>query len=189
MVPVVSSGGVIDTHCEARAEGPGIVMGRYGSTDAVFFIDKDFWPHNTALFVTDFHGNNRRWCFYLLRIISKADYSFKSAVPGIDRKDLYGIYVPQPPINEQINLVRGVEQQLRAVETVMDRSQREIDLIREYRTRLIADVVTGKVDVRGLAAGLPEVEAAEPLDELSMEVEATMDEDPELAEEEAGADD
>ena len=41
----------------------------------------------------------------------------------------------------------------------------EIDLVREYRTRLIADVVTGKVDVREAAAQLPdEVEEAEPLE-------------------------
>ena len=39
------------------------------------------------------------------------------------------------------------------------RTEREIDLMREYRTRLIADVVTGKVDVREAAAGLPEVDS------------------------------
>ena len=43
---------------------------------------------------------------------------------------------------------------------------RQIELLREYRTRLIADVVTGKLDVREAAAGLPdEVEEPEPLDE------------------------
>ena len=43
---------------------------------------------------------------------------------------------------------------------------REVSLLREYRTRLIADVVTGKLDVREAAAGLPdEVEELEPLDE------------------------
>ena len=45
-------------------------------------------------------------------------------------------------------------------------ARREIDLLREYRTRLIADVVTGKLDVREAAARLPdEVEELEPLDE------------------------
>lgn len=48
---------------------------------------------------------------------------------------------------------------------VITRTQREISLIREYRTRLIADVVTGKVDVRGVAVELAEeveeIEAAE----------------------------
>jgi len=49
-------------------------------------------------------------------------------------------------------------------------SRHEIDLLREYRTRLIADVVTGKLDVREAAAQLPdEVEEPEPLDEIETE--------------------
>jgi type I restriction enzyme S subunit len=52
--PVVSSGGVIDTHSKSKCAGPGVVMGRYGSTDAVFYVEPDFWPHNTSLFVTHF---------------------------------------------------------------------------------------------------------------------------------------
>jgi type I restriction enzyme S subunit len=155
-VPVVSSGGVIGTHHEARAQGPGIVMGRYGSTDAVFIIETDFWPHNTALFVTDFQGNHRKWCFYLLKTISKADYSFKSAVPGVDRKDLYEVYVPQPSLEEQIVIVENIEQRLKEFDAAIVSADREIALIREYRTRLIADVVTGKLDVREAAANLPD---------------------------------
>jgi type I restriction enzyme S subunit len=141
--PVVSSGGIIDTHCEARSTGPGVVMGRYGSTDAVFFVEPDFWPHNTALFVTDFQGNRPRWCYFILRTISKADHSGKSAVPGVDRKDLFEIKVVVPPV-------------------------------REYRTRLIADVVTGKLDVREAASRLPdEPEESDTLDELETVAEGT----------------
>ena len=40
-------------------------------------------------------------------------------------------------------------------------AQRQIELLREYRTRLIADVVTGKLDVREAAANLPEMDPAE----------------------------
>lgn len=43
--------------------------------------------------------------------------------------------------------------------TAIERTEREIGLLREYRTRLIADVVTGKLDVREAAARLPEPEA------------------------------
>src|SRR6202022_309614 len=56
-IPVISSGGFIGTHSEGRAKGPGVVMGRYGSTDSVFYVEGDFWPHNTALYVTDFQAN------------------------------------------------------------------------------------------------------------------------------------
>ena len=51
-IPVYSSGGHIDNHDVALASPPGIVIGRYGSTDAVFFVNEPYWPHNTALFTT-----------------------------------------------------------------------------------------------------------------------------------------
>ena len=54
----------------------------------------------------------------------------------------------------------------------VDRAQREMDLLREYRTRLIADVVTGKLDVREAAARLPdEAQEPEPLDEAAAEAD------------------
>jgi type I restriction enzyme S subunit len=154
--PVVSSGGFIDTHSESKCLGPGVVMGRYGSTDAVFYVEQDFWPHNTALFVTHFQGNMPRWCYYLLRTITKADHAGKSAVPGVDRKDLFQIVVAVPPIEEQVEIVRSIEMGSLGLNNAISTAQREIALLREYRTRLVADVVTGKLDVREAAAGLPE---------------------------------
>lgn len=47
------------------------------------------------------------------------------------------------------------------ISAVMRRAQQQIALIREYRARLIADVVTGKLDVRAAAGGLAEVDEAE----------------------------
>ena len=43
------------------------------------------------------------------------------------------------------------------IDTAIDKAQRQIDLLREYRTRLIADVVTGQVDVRGAVGGEDEL--------------------------------
>lgn len=155
--PVVSSGGIIDTHFESRCAGPGVVMGRYGSTDAVYYLERDFWPHNTSLFVTNFYGNMKKWCYYLLTNITKADHASKSAVPGLDRKDLFQIIVPVPPLAEQMEAVKVIETAGRNLTTAITTTERKIAVIREYRTRLIADVVTGKLDVREAAAGLPDV--------------------------------
>ena len=154
--PVVSSGGSIDTHSESRCAGPGVVMGRCGSTDAVFYVEQDFWPHNTSLFVTHFQGNTQKWCYYLLRSITKADHAGKSAVPGLDRNDLFQIVVPVPPVDEQREVVRTIEVATHDLNDAISAARREIDLLREYRTRLIADVVTGKLDVREAADRLPE---------------------------------
>ena len=164
--PVVSSGGFIGTHSESRCAGPGVVMGRYGSTEAVFYVEQEFWPHNTSLFVTHFQGNTQKWCYYLLRSITKADHAGKSAIPWLDRNDLFQIVVPVPPVNEQREVVRMIEVATHDLNDAISAARREIDLLREYRTRLIADVVTGKFDVREAAARLPdEVEELEPLDE------------------------
>jgi type I restriction enzyme S subunit len=61
-----------------------------------------------------------------------------------------------PPLAEQQATLDEIREQTTGVEAVIDRSQREISLLREYRTRLIVDVVTGKLDVREAAAKLPD---------------------------------
>ncbi len=63
-----------------------------------------------------------------------------------------------PPAQEQQSIVLYVEKNTVGLDTAIDRAQREVDLLREYRTRLIADVVTGKLDVREAAARLPNEE-------------------------------
>jgi len=177
--PVVSSGGVIDTHSKSKSAAPGVVMGRCGSTDAIYFLEEDFWPHNTSLFVTDFHGNVEKWCYYLLSAISKADHASKSAVPAIDRKDLFEIVVTVPPLAEQRETVRVIEAAASNLTEAISATRREMVLVHEYRTRLIADVVTGKLDVRETAAALPEVDPLAAEDELDkpINVDAEADSD------------
>ena len=63
-----------------------------------------------------------------------------------------------PPRLEQDRIVRWIDTQWNRITYAIERGNREIDLIHEYRTRLIADVVTGKLDVREAAAELPEVD-------------------------------
>ncbi len=78
-----------------------------------------------------------------------------------DRNRLYWddfkrLFLPVPPLAEQICIVENLSIQFTEADQVISRTEREIDLLREYRTRLIADVVTGKLDVREAAARLPD---------------------------------
>ena len=97
-VPVVTSAGISGSHNEARTDSPGVVTGRYGTLGQVYFITEDFWPHNTTLFVKDFHGNDRRFVYYLLGSMSLANRSSVSAVPGVNRNDLHRLKVLLPPL-------------------------------------------------------------------------------------------
>ena len=69
-------------------------------------------------------------------------------------------WLPFPPFAEQQRITRHVESKTGAFDTAIARTEREIALMQEYRTRLTADVVTGKLDVRPAAAHLPALPAA-----------------------------
>ena len=100
-VPIVSSSGITGTHSHVGVGAPGVVTGRYGTIGQVFYIEKDFWPLNTTLYVKDFKGNDPRFISYLLQTIDYLSCSDKSSVPGVNRNDLHQIMVAVPGISEQ----------------------------------------------------------------------------------------
>ena len=94
-----------------------------------------------------------------------------SAQPGIYLGFVANIPVTVPPtLDEQHSICDGLQRELAPVETAVARLTREMDLLREYRARLVADIVTGKLDVRQAAARLPEEAISDlpdaPADEL-----------------------
>ena len=82
----------------------------------------------------------------------------QSAQPNLSMADLGNFIVPLPSLPEQTTVVEYLNKRTADVDTAIARANREINLLHEYRTRLIADVVTGKLDVREAAAALPEVD-------------------------------
>ncbi len=86
--------------------------------------------------------------------------------------DFYDIRLPLPPLDEQGKIMSAMTVETAALTTAITRTEREIALMQEYRTRLTADIVTGKLDVREAAAKLPEV-AAEPNAETVLEENET----------------
>ncbi len=101
-VPVIGSAGPNGSHSEARARGPGVTIGRSGaSAGVVTYVTEDYWPHNTCLYVTNFRGNEPRFCFYWLGTLDLARYNSGSAQPSLNRNYTYGIKVWLPPPSEQ----------------------------------------------------------------------------------------
>jgi type I restriction enzyme S subunit len=93
-----------------------------------------------------------------------------STALGIKASKLPQLQIVCPPIAEQVAILEFIEGECAPANVAAATARSEIDLLREYRTRLIADVVTGKLDVREAAARLPqEAEDLEPLDEAEVE--------------------
>ncbi len=95
--------------------------------------------------------------------------------------------LPLPPLPEQAAIVEYLDKATDGIDAAIARARRQIELVEEYRTRLIADVVTGKLDVREAAAQLPdEADDQDPIDEgapLTEDVDGGPDDADESAEE------
>lgn len=69
-IPVISSSGVTSYHNEARAAGPGVVIGRKGTLGSVHYSETDYWPHDTTLWSKDLRGSNPRFVYFYLHTIN-----------------------------------------------------------------------------------------------------------------------
>ncbi|MEA1048837.1 restriction endonuclease subunit S [Lamprobacter modestohalophilus] len=101
-VPVMGSFGITGSHSVSSARGPGVTVGRSGaSIGVVSYIDCDYWPLNTCLYVTDFHGNNPRFVYYFLKTLDLASFNSGSAQPSLNRNYIHPVEIDVPQRTEQ----------------------------------------------------------------------------------------
>src|SRR6266566_684474 len=131
-VPIVSSSGISGYHDIAKVCGPGVVTGRYGTLGEVFYIDKDFWPLNTTLYVRDFKGNDPLFLSYFLRTLNLAHQNVAGAVPGLNRNALHllPVFIPQLPIQRKIASI------LSAYDDLIENNTRRIAILEEMAQSL-----------------------------------------------------
>lgn len=102
-VPVMGAAGQNGFHSTSLASAPGVIVGRSGgSFGQVHFVDEDFWPHNTALFVTDFKGNDPHFVYYYLKNLDFDRLNSGSAQPSLNRNFLYPVKIKIPKPDEQV---------------------------------------------------------------------------------------
>jgi len=91
----------------------------------VFFVESDYWPLNTSLYVQDFKGNDRRFVSYFLGTLNFGSQNAAGAVPGVNRNHLHAIEVrvPQLPVQQRI---AGI---LSAYDELIENSQRRIKIL------------------------------------------------------------
>lgn len=113
--PVIASTGEVGRHQEAKVKAPGVVIGRSGSIGGGQYIENDFWPLNTTLWVKDFKGNNERYCYYLLKTIDFQQYNSGSGVPTLNRNHVHPLPVLKPFRDEQdeiADLLGSIDQKI-----------------------------------------------------------------------------
>jgi type I restriction enzyme S subunit len=134
-VPVVSSSGITGRHNEFKAKAPGVVTGRYGTIGQVFYLEEDYWPLNTALYIIDFKGNDPQFLAYFLRNALKGYQSEKAAIPGVDRNVLHQIAVRAPDFDTQQRIVAI----LAAYDDLIENNRRRMALLEDSARALYSE--------------------------------------------------
>jgi type I restriction enzyme, S subunit len=146
------------------ARQPGLVSPDYAVFEALGSVNSEYY---LRLFKTRAVGT-------IFRLESKGLGTGSSGFMRLYTDRFGTIKLPVPPREEQDLIVRGLAAETQEIDRTEDRVNREISFLGEYRTRLISDVVTGKLDVREAVARLPD-EVDEP--ELLADADALADGD------------
>lgn len=141
-VPVMGSAGQNGFHDTAIAKGPGVVLGRSGASfGQAHFCEVDFWPHNTALYVTDFHGNNPKFVFYFLKSIDFSRHNSGGAQQSLNRNFIAPIPISLPPtLAEQ----RAIAEALSDADALTDSLEQLIAKKRNLKQGAMQELLTGK---------------------------------------------
>jgi type I restriction enzyme S subunit len=141
--PIVSSSGITGLHSKKMAIAPGVVTGRYGTIGKVYYINQDYWPLNTALYVQDFKGNDPLFIYYLLKQTLNGVQSDKAAVPGVNRNVLHMRAILWPPksLREAFcDFARENNNQIRTLELMNEK-------LRAARDLLLPRLMSGEISV------------------------------------------
>ena len=139
--PVVYSNGVLNYHAKFMVKGPGVVTGRSGTIGNVHFIEQDFWPHNTTLWVTSFRGNTPKFIFYLLTTINLERFSTGSGVPTLNRNDVHAFEVRIPATFEEQTAIASV---LSDMDTEIAALEQRLAKTRALKQGMMQELLTGK---------------------------------------------
>ncbi|WP_276497906.1 restriction endonuclease subunit S [Pontibacter litorisediminis] len=130
-------------------EGFYILIGRQGALCGnINYAQGQFWASEHAVVVSILGQHDTIWLGELLRAMNLNQYSQSAAQPGLAVDNIQNLYVPVPPYSEQLEISSYIQGELGRINTTITHVMREITLLQEYRTALISEAVTGKIDVR-----------------------------------------
>ena len=131
--PVVFSNGILKRHHEYKVTSPGVVTGRSGTIGKVMYIEENFCPHNTSLWVTDFKGNFPRFVYYFYIWLDLTRFSSGSGVPTLNRNDVHTYSIDFPLIQEQEKIANFLTAIDRKIETLT----RQIEQTEQFKKGLL----------------------------------------------------
>ena len=144
-VPVVSSGGIKSYHDTSMVDAPGVVIGRKGSLGTVFFLDENYWPHDTTLWVKDFKGNDPKLVYYLLLGLDVKSLDSGAANPALNRNLVHPLAISWPEKNKQKKLVSALDALAGNISDLEKIYSQKLDSIDELKKSILQKAFSGEL--------------------------------------------
>jgi type I restriction enzyme S subunit len=130
--PVISSSGLKSRHADFMVRGPGVVIGRKGTLGTAFYVGEDYWPHDTTLWVKDFHDNDPKFAYYLLKSLNLERYDCGASNPTLNRNHIHGLPIMVPSVATQ----ERIASILSAYDDLIENNTRRIAILEEMARAL-----------------------------------------------------
>lgn len=147
--PVFGGGGFRGYIDKYTHEGEYNLIGRQGALcGKITLANGKFFATEHAVVVTPVRQLRNKWLNYLLVTMNLNQYSTSSAQPGISAEVIGRLRIPLPSLEEQTQIADFLDQENQKIDQMTDTVNRTIERLKEYRSTLITQAVTGKIDVR-----------------------------------------
>jgi type I restriction enzyme S subunit len=142
-VPIYGSTGILGHHNKAKAAAPGVVTGRSGTLGEVQYVDEDYWPLNTALWVKEFKRVTPLFALFLLREMDLKQFNGGASVPTLDRKSVHRVDVLIP----STQMLRTFDEFAVDVFAQVKKLASQNQKLRQARDLLLPRLMTGELSV------------------------------------------
>jgi type I restriction enzyme S subunit len=122
--PVYGSNGIVGYHDKFLIDKPTIIVGRKGSAGALNISSGPSWTTDVSYFINPPEGINLNFAFILLKSL-KLETLGKGIKPGLNRNEVYQLFVPLPPLEEQKRIVTKVDQLMALCDELEARQQKK----------------------------------------------------------------
>ncbi|MFQ2486332.1 restriction endonuclease subunit S [Aeromonas caviae] len=140
--PVVYSNGVVNTHNTYKVNGPGVVTGRSGTLGKVHYVEHDFWPHNTSLWVMKFNNSDIKFIYYLFSFIGFERFASGSGVPTLNRNDAHLFKISIPTLLKEQTAIATI---LSDMDNELQALTQKLEKARALKQGMMQQLLTGKI--------------------------------------------
>jgi len=144
-VAVYGSNGIVGQHQIALTKGPTIIIGRKGTVGAVHFSNDACWPIDTTYYIDEFNGLEPKYLLYSLRSLSLTELDTSTAIPGLNRNELYDQHLPLSPLPEQKRIVAKLGGLLTRVNATKERLAKVSMVLKRFRQAVLAAACSGRL--------------------------------------------